>query len=581
MQRSSSQAEAIITEAKRAIEAHAEAIDEDNCRGIFTFRKIKGEIFWSIKICEVCNRPTLLHENPWEERCFFPGEPITQNLTGEYIDLFNNNKRIKQMATWMIEEKKKVDIRPNNSRGWINSSNNNIGGQHTQVFQPIKTSNHTYKNSEDEADKPQNNLHHHKDRYYTYNLEANLKTFIYNLHDYEESEDEYEDTEDEYEDESEDTTEDEDEEVVYTGDPKKILWGKREDVRTIIIDPKATCNTIGHQLLPLLKQRIERATGVTPIIIPSYAKVKLGNNKIVESSRKIIVPLNLGRTRSYAEVHIVDTEAPFIIGAEFLRPHRDAISVWENYMIVNNHRIELICLPSAHTALNWDVETHNLAQTHKNIASQQQWAREQQPEKQQQQPHSVHEQPPQQQQQSIYKQTKQQQEKKQPVHEQLQQQLDQQQQLEDQQLQQHPKEQSVQEGQQHQALQQNMCTVQSKTTLLQEKTAQNGSKNNTQRPNIDKTQHDLKTGRNKTEIKIKRCDEHNTTAPVDKTSRTHPSMIKNNPRIEAPREKFLTADNLDKIKYHHKIRTNIEIGNCDESKLNVEAGILSKIIHPR
>jgi hypothetical protein len=67
MQSSSSQAEAIKAKAKRAIEAYAEAIDEDNCRGIFTFREIKkGEIIWSVKICEVCNRPTLLHENPWE-----------------------------------------------------------------------------------------------------------------------------------------------------------------------------------------------------------------------------------------------------------------------------------------------------------------------------------------------------------------------------------------------------------------------------------------------------------------------------------------------------------------------------------
>jgi hypothetical protein len=41
MQRFRSQAEAIKAEAKRAIEAHANAIDEDNCRGIFTFRKIR------------------------------------------------------------------------------------------------------------------------------------------------------------------------------------------------------------------------------------------------------------------------------------------------------------------------------------------------------------------------------------------------------------------------------------------------------------------------------------------------------------------------------------------------------------
>jgi len=101
--------------------------------------------------------------------------------------------------------------------------------------------------------------------------------------------------------------------------------------------------------------------------------------------------------------------------------------------------------------------------------------------------------------------------------------------------------------------------------MLQEKNAQNGSNDST-----NKTQHDLKPGRKKTGVKIKRRDEHNTTAPGDKPSSTHSSMIKNNPRLE----KFLTADNRDKVEYHHT--TRIEIGSYDESKCNVEAGILTK-----
>jgi hypothetical protein len=172
----------------------------------------------------------------------------------------------------MIEEMKKVDIRPNNSRGWINISNNNIGGQHTQVFQPINTS---YKIPE--ADKTQLDLQ--RDRDYTDNLEANLKTFISNLHDYEESEDEVEDTEDEYEDDSKSETgpedefedgyqgdsefetdpEDEDGELLYSGDPKRINWGKRYDDMHLILDPDATCNLIGRNHFPLLKQRLSTA----------------------------------------------------------------------------------------------------------------------------------------------------------------------------------------------------------------------------------------------------------------------------------------------------------------------------------
>jgi len=91
--------------------------------------------------------------------------------------------------------------------------------------------------------------------------------------------------------------------------------------------------------------------------------------------------------------------------------------------------------------------------------------------------------------------------------------------------------------------------------MLQENNAQNRSNNTTV-----KTQHDQKSGNNKTEVMIKRWDEHNTTAPVVKPSSTHSSMIKNNPRLE----KILTTDNRDKVEYHHKLRTNIEIGSCDE-----------------
>jgi len=136
----------------------------------------------------------------------------------------------------------------------------------------------------------------------------------------------------------------------------------------------------------------------------------------------------------------------------------------------------------------------------------------------------------------------------------------------------------LQEGQQQkqQDLQPNICRIQSKLILLQENTAHNGSNKNTQKPTIIKTQHDLKTGINKTEVKIKRCDEHNITAPVDKPSNRHSSKIKKNPRILAPREKFFTADQLDKVEHHHKTRSNSETGNYTESKLIVQVDLLSE-----
>jgi len=172
---------------------------------------------------------------------------------------------------------------------------------------------------------------------------------------------------------------------------------------------------------------------------------------------------------------------------------------------------------------------------------------------QQQQPHSVHEQPPQQQQQSIPKQTEQQQEKKQPIHEQHQQQ--QQQSTYKQTKQQQEKEQSLKEGEQLQALK--------PTILLQKGTVHSGFNKN--------TKDDQKTGKNKTEVEIGRWYEQNKIASVDKTSNTDPSKIKTNPRIE----KFFTADQLDKVEYHHKPRSNNKNGSCVEPRLSVLADRIS------
>jgi hypothetical protein len=226
-------------------------------------------------------------------------------------------------------------------------------------------------------------------------------------------------------------------------------------------------------------------------------------------------------------------------------------------------------------------------------------ANQQEYQDQQQQPHSVHEQPPQQQQQSAYKKTEQQQEKKQPVQEQHQQQQQSaykqteqqqekkqpvqeqhqqqqcftswnkwqqqsankqpqwtdswnqwQQQTDQQHPQQHPKEQLLQEKQRQQVLQPNVCQTQSTTTLLQQDTTHSG-------PNIN-TKGNLETGRNKSKVEIKRCEEQNMTASADKTSNKNPFKIKTNPRVE-PRLRV-------------NVKTNIESSN--KSKVSAEIEIL-------
>ena len=182
------QVEAIEAEVEIAIETHAKSINEENCLEIFAFKTHKGSIIWTIKTCTTCNRPKLVHENPWNKKCSRSGEMVNQNISGEYIEQLNNNTHLKQIVTWVIPDVKTVDTK------------------HSKSYK-------TYEDSEDEADNsfeantPEDNLHYHKDRHYTYSLEANFKT--YNLHDYEESEEEYED---DYEDEIEDKYEDEKEE---------------------------------------------------------------------------------------------------------------------------------------------------------------------------------------------------------------------------------------------------------------------------------------------------------------------------------------------------------------------------------
>ena len=144
-----------------------------------------------------------------------------------------------------------------------------------------------------------------------------------------------EDSELETKDKSEDESEDKDdkkgkyrdkyEKIFHSGNPKRILWGESNDYTSIIIEPGATCNLIGHQLIPILKQRLAQG-GVKLETIPSKIKIKMGEENIVESFGKIMVPLILGKTKLDAEIHIINTEAPFLIGGQFLRQQKVDVS---------------------------------------------------------------------------------------------------------------------------------------------------------------------------------------------------------------------------------------------------------------
>ena len=59
-----------------------------------------------------------------------------------------------------------------------------------------------------------------------------------------------------------------------------------------------------------------------------------------------------------AEVFVVDTEIPFLIGGSLLREHKTEISVSKNKLTLNNHKVDLNLLPSGNIALKWTSDLH-------------------------------------------------------------------------------------------------------------------------------------------------------------------------------------------------------------------------------
>jgi len=75
-----SQGKMIEQEVDKAVKTHAKSINKDNSSKIFVFRRYKGDTLWSVKLCNRCDRPTLVHADPWGDRCLITDEPATQNI---------------------------------------------------------------------------------------------------------------------------------------------------------------------------------------------------------------------------------------------------------------------------------------------------------------------------------------------------------------------------------------------------------------------------------------------------------------------------------------------------------------------
>ena len=138
---------------------------------------------------------------------------------------------------------------------------------------------------------------------------------------------------------------DDNEEVYVAANVEMIYMGGVQDHNNIIIDTGSAYNLIGYHLVPFLKQRMEEA-GSTMSIIPTKKTFQFGGRTVAPSSSKIIVPLTVGPTQLKAEVFVVDTEIPFLIGGSLLREHKTEISVSENKLTLNNHKVNLNLLPS-------------------------------------------------------------------------------------------------------------------------------------------------------------------------------------------------------------------------------------------
>jgi len=99
----SSDRKTIETELEKAIENQAGKITSNNYTTVLTFReKGRGDIQWTVKKCNVCQRTQLAHDDPWSPSCSRSTDVITRNLSYKMIEAFNEAKAFKHISHWVV-----------------------------------------------------------------------------------------------------------------------------------------------------------------------------------------------------------------------------------------------------------------------------------------------------------------------------------------------------------------------------------------------------------------------------------------------------------------------------------------------
>jgi len=93
----------IDTELETAIEDRADLITCNNYNTVLSVKDHgRGDIRFTVKMCTVCLRPQLAHQDPWDSTCSRSTDAITRNLSYEMIEAFNEAKAFKHIAQWVV-----------------------------------------------------------------------------------------------------------------------------------------------------------------------------------------------------------------------------------------------------------------------------------------------------------------------------------------------------------------------------------------------------------------------------------------------------------------------------------------------
>jgi hypothetical protein len=80
----------VETELEKAIEDRADRITSSNYNTVLSVREHgRGDIRFTVKMCNVCLRPQLAHDDPWSATCSRSTDAITRILSYKMIEAFN------------------------------------------------------------------------------------------------------------------------------------------------------------------------------------------------------------------------------------------------------------------------------------------------------------------------------------------------------------------------------------------------------------------------------------------------------------------------------------------------------------